>query len=159
MNNLKYYNDSLAYDFDRFMPRQKVSVAEELPKQNIIKMPKNNPKKRIRVATAHVSSGIFAVMATIALVATLCFNIALRIKVNEVNSAINASKSKLNTLKSESVALQMEYEEKVSFANLEMEAAALGMKKPDKNQIKYIRVNQNSLAKNANGETMVAQNN
>ena len=61
MNNLKYYNDSLAYDFDMFMPRQKESVAKDIQKkQNIIKMPKGNQKKRTYASAVHLSSGVFA---------------------------------------------------------------------------------------------------
>ena len=52
----------------------------------------------------------------------------------------------------------MEYERRVSFSNLEMEAAALGMKKLDKDQVVYIRVNDKNMAKNASGEVMVAEN-
>lgn len=161
MNNLKYYNDSLAYDFDMFMPREKVEVLPEQPqKQNIIKMPRSNSNanRKARSAVKRISSAMFAIVASAVMVTALCFNIGLRIKVNELNSHINRAKTQLNTLNSECVALQMEYERRVSYANLEMEAAALGMKKLDKDQVVYIRVSDKNMAKNAAGETMVAEN-
>ena len=37
MNNIKYYNDSLAYDFEMFMPKE-AKKAEPQPKDNIVVM-------------------------------------------------------------------------------------------------------------------------
>ena len=161
MNNLKYYNDSLAYDFDMFLPKEKSSAAPSQPKKaDIIKMPrnKNGANKKAKSAVKKLSSYMFAIVASAVMVTALCFNIGLRIKVNEVNSQINRAKTQLNTLNSEYVALQMEYERRVSYSNLEMEAAALGMKKLDKDQVVYIRVSDKNVAKNADGQTMVAEN-
>ena len=42
MDNLKYYNDSLAYDFEMFMPRS----AEPIRKDNIVKLPQSKVQKR-----------------------------------------------------------------------------------------------------------------
>ena len=159
MNNLKYYNDSLAYDFDMFMPKEKSTAVPVQPKkQNIIKMPEKRTNRKAQLAVKKLSSAVFAIVASALMVTALCFNIALRIKVNEVNSQINRAKTQLNTLNSECVALQMEYERRVSYSNLEMEAAALGMKKLDKDQVVYIRVNDKNMAKNASGEIMIAEN-
>lgn len=161
MNNLKYYNDSLAYDFDMFLPKEKSNAAPIQPqKENIVKMPRNKSgaNRKAKSATKRISSSLFAVVATAVMVTALCFNIGLRIKVNEVNSQVNNAKTQLNTLNSEYVALQMEYERRVSYSNLEMEAAALGMKKLDKDQVVYVRVNDKNMAKNADGQTMVAEN-
>ena len=156
MNNLKYYNDSLAYDFDLFLPKEK-PVAQ--PKENIIKMPvtKKQAKKHTRSQAAFLSSGVSALIIATALVVALCGTIALRIGVNELNSQVNKAKTQLNTLQSECVALQMEYENRVSYTNLEAEATALGMKKLDKNQVVYIRVNDKSMAKTGDGKTIVAK--
>lgn len=159
MNNLKYYNDSLAYDFDMFLPRERAEAAPKTaPKKNVIKLPESvtNAKRKAR-AKSQISSGLFAIVSTFVLVVALCFNLALRLKVNELNSQINRTKSELNTLKSESVALQMEYESRVSYSNLEKSAASLGMKKLDKDQVVYIKVNDKAKAITANGETIVAK--
>ncbi len=155
MNNLKYYNDSLAYDFNLFMPKEK---PVEAPKENIIKMPKADTrakaKKKLKVAALPKSA--VALFTAALLVIGMCGTIALRIGVNELNSQINKAQTTLNTLESEKTALQMEYENRISYANLEAEATAIGMVRLGKDQVKYIRVNDTVMAKNSNGETMVA---
>ena len=44
MDNLKYYNDSLAYDFEMFMPRP----AQQQNKDNIVKLPQIGPRQRAK---------------------------------------------------------------------------------------------------------------
>lgn len=155
MNNLKYYNDSMAYDFQLFMPKEK---PEEKNDDNIVKMPKTakRTKAKRRAAARRISGSAFAVAVTVILVGTLCANLCLRIKVNEVNSEINNAKKILSEKQSESVALAMEYENRISYINLEAEATELGMKKMDKDQVVYVRVNNKNTARNANGEILVA---
>ena len=150
MNNLKYYNDSLAYDFEMFMPKTK---PQEKTEDNIIKMPRREIKTRSRKRTAvsQLTDSAFAIAVTVILVAALCTNIALRISVNELNNDINRAKSSLATKQSESVALQMEYENRISYVNLEAEATALGMRKLDQNQVVYVRVNDKNIAKDSSG--------
>jgi hypothetical protein len=58
--------------------------------------------------------------------------------------------------KSESVALQMEYENRISYINLEAEATELGMRKLEQDQVVYIRVNDKNMAKTGDGEVMMA---
>lgn len=155
MNNLKYYNDSLAYDFQMFMPKEK---PQAVPNDNIIKMPRQQKKSKSRskAVSKSFSASTFAVVATIILVGALCANIVLRISVNELNCNINKAKSELAMKQSESVALQMEYENRISYVNLEAEATALGMRKLNKNQVVYVRVNDKNMAKNSKGEILLA---
>ena len=49
MNNMKYYNDSLAYDFEMFMPK---TAENQNTRDNIVVMPKaaERTKKRTRAA-------------------------------------------------------------------------------------------------------------
>ena len=79
MNNLKYYNDSLAYDFDMFAPKEK-----QTPRDNIVVMPNRN-YKTCRKAARRLSPTVTAIMCVVFVLAGLCGNIALRIKINEVN--------------------------------------------------------------------------
>ncbi len=155
MNNLKYYNDSMAYDFQLFMPKEK---PQEKNDDNIIKMPKTvkKPKRKAKAASKRVSESMFAIVATVILVGTLCANLCLRIKVNELNNDINTAKTVLSEKQSEYVDLAMEYENRISFINLEAAATELGMKKLDRDQVVYIRVNNKNTARNADGEVMVA---
>lgn len=155
MNNLKYYNDSLAYDFQMFMPKEK---PQEKPEDNIIKMPERTYKKhsRARSVASRISDSAFAIVATVTLVGALCANIVLRIQVNELNNNINEAKTLLNEKQSESVALEMEYENRISYINLEAEATELGMRKLDQSQVVYIRVNDKNMAKTGDGEIIVS---
>ncbi len=155
MNNLKYYNDALAYDFQMFMPKAK---PEPVEKDNVIKMPSQNTKKhnKARAAKIRLSNSAFAVFATFVLVGALCANLCMRIQVNELNNNINKAKSLLNEKQSECVALQMEYENRISYINLEAEATELGMRKLDQNQVVYIRVNDKSMARNKDGKILTS---
>ena len=65
MNNLKYYNDSLAYDFQMFMPKEK---PQSVPKDNVIKMPRHKNKSRRKTAAAQVSASAFSIVTSIVIV-------------------------------------------------------------------------------------------
>ena len=145
MNNIKYYNDSLAYDFSMFMPRKE-------KEDNIVKLPK--PKKRAKAATKQVSVTLSAVLISTFLLAILCGNIFLRLKTNELNSKINQTKAQIEELKNEKTTLDVELERRLSYSNIELEATEMGMRKKDKSQIKYIKVNENNTAAKGDGNTV-----
>ncbi len=149
MDNLKYYNDSLAYDFEMFMPKEK----KQHNRDNIVVMPNVAQKQnqRRRAASRSLSPTVVAIMCVVFIVAGLCGNIALRIKINEVNSEINDVKAAVAELDSEKTALEVELQRRISYMNLELEATQLGMKKPSKEDVTYIRVNDKNVAKNAKG--------
>ena len=149
MDNLKYYNDSLAYDFKMFMPKEK----KQNIRDNIVVMPKPSKKvqQRRRAAIRALSPTVTAIMCVVFVLAALCGNIALRIKINEVNSEINDMKAAVAELDSEKTALEVEFQRKISYLNLETKAAELGMKKPSKEDVKYIRVKDKNIAKDSQG--------
>lgn len=149
MDNLKYYNDSLAYDFEMFMPKEK----KQQTRDNIVVMPKSAQKQnqRRRAVSRSLSPTVVAIMCVVFVVAGLCGNIALRIKINEVNSEINDVKAAVAELDSEKTVLEVELQRRISYMNLELEATQLGMKKPSKEDVTYIRVNDQNVAKNAKG--------
>ncbi len=152
MDNLKYYNDSLAYDFEMFMPRS----AEPVRKDNIVKLPKTNQKRRTKArAVRRVSASAFAVMTTFFVLAALCGNIFLRLQINEVNAKINDIKSEISELENTKTGLEVELERVVSYSNIELETTEIGMQKMDKDQVKYIRVNDENSAITKNGETIL----
>lgn len=144
MDNLKYYNDSLAYDFDMFMPHN----TAEKKRDNIVRMPQKNIKVRAKQKTAvkSLSVSAFAVMASIFILAGLCGNIFLRLQINEVNSQINDMNTALNELDSEKTSLEVEFDRRISYSNIEVQAAELGMTKRSKDQVNYIRVNDKNAA-------------
>ncbi len=150
MNNLKYYNDSLAYDFEMFMPKTAVSPRK---KDNIVQMPKvaAAKKNRNKAAAKTLSSPIMFLMCGIMVLAAFCGNIALRLEINEVSAEINNVKSQIAELDSEKTSLEVEMQRRISFSNLELEAVKLGMRKPTKENITYIRVNDKNAAKTVDG--------
>ncbi|MGN0492705.1 MAG: hypothetical protein ACI4F7_03570 [Acutalibacteraceae bacterium] len=156
MNNMKYYNDSLAYDFEMFMPK---TAETQKTRDNIVVMPKNaeRSKKRTRAAARSLTSPALLIMTAVFILAGLCGNIALRIKINEVNSEINAVKSAITELDSEKTSLEVELQSRISYSNLELEATQLGMRKMEKSNVKYIRVNDKDKAVTADGRTVTAE--
>ena len=156
MNNMKYYNESLAYDFEMFAPK---TANTPKSRDNIVVMPKTHTyaKSRRRSAAKAVSAPALLVMTAVIVLAGLCGSIALRLEINEVNAQINDVKSAIAEAESEKAELEVEMQRRISYANLEHEAAKLGMKKPEKNNVVYIRVNDKDAAKTANGEIVVSE--
>jgi len=154
MDNLKYYNDSLAYDYSMFMPRTKPA---DKSYDNIVKLPDSNTKKRTKKAARKLSVSAFAVMSCIFILAGLCGNIFLRLQINEVNSKIKETKTEIEQLESEKTSLEVELERKISYTNIEMEATEMGMQKKDKSQVKYIRINDKNTASTKDGETVLSK--
>ncbi|MGI6279352.1 MAG: hypothetical protein ACOYJS_02180 [Acutalibacteraceae bacterium] len=156
MNNMKYYNESLAYDFEMFAPRPEKNKNS---RDNIVVMPRkaNATKKRKKAAIKAVHAPALAVMTAIFVLAGVCGNIALRLKINEVNEEINSVKSAIAEVDSEKTVLQVEMQRRISYANLEYEAMQLGMKKPEKSDVVYIRINDKDAAKTADGRLLVSE--
>ena len=156
MNNMKYYNDSLAYDFEMFMPK---TAENQNTRDNIVVMPKTaeRSKRRTRAAARSLTSPALLIMTAVFILAGLCGNIALRIKINEVNSEINGVKSAITELDSEKTSLEVEVQRRISYSNLELEATQLGMRTMEKSNVKYIRVNDKDKAVTADGKTVVAE--
>ena len=140
----------MAYDFEMFMPKTD-AVPEK--KDNIVVMPKvaSKTKKRRAAATKSLSAPVSLLMCAIFVLAGLCGNIALRLQINEVNDEINNVKAAIAELDSEMVCLEVEMQRRISYSNLELEAVELGMKKPDKENVTYIRVNDKNAAKTIDG--------
>lgn len=155
MDNIKYYNDSLAYDFEMFMPKEKRTQKTV----NIVKMPVSKSKTGAKAKTHRMSVSAFAVSASIFVLAALCGNIFLRLKINEVNSHINSIKKEINVLDSYKTSLEVDLERKVSYYNIELEATQLGMSKMGKENVRYIRVNDKNTAVTENGETVTSDAN
>lgn len=150
MDNVKYYNDSLAYDFEMFMPREKRAQRPD----NIVKLPSAKVRAKAKAAPRRLTVSAFAVMASFILLAGLCGNIFLRLKINEVNSKINDMKKEVDVLNSYKTSLEVDLERKISYYNIELEATQLGMTKMSKDKVNYIRVNDKNTAVTNDGETV-----
>lgn len=148
MNNLKYYDNTLAYDFNRFMPREKQAVEE-----NIIKMPSKAKKRAPRAISASAASVLMAAFMVVA----VCGSIFLRVQITETSSKINDIKEEINVLDAEITKLNVEFENIISYTNLEQSASEIGMKKMDKSQVVYMRVNSSDAALTGNGEKLLSK--
>ena len=150
MDNIKYYNDSLAYDFEMFMPK---TAVKQKPLDNIVVMPITAAasRKRKAAATRTLSAPVTLILCAVMVLAGLCGNIAIRLQINEVNSEINDVKAAIAELDSEQTSLEVEMQRRISYQNLELEAVQLGMKKPEKENVTYIRVNDKNAATIADG--------
>ena len=100
---------------------------------------------------------IITVMAAVFMLSALCGNLFLRLQINEINAEINDVKSQINELDSEKTALEMEFERRISYSNIELEATELGMKKMSKDQVQYIRVNDKNAAITSDGKLVEAE--
>ena len=156
MNNIKYYNDSLAYDFEMFMPKKAPTKREN---DNIVVMPKKaaRSKSRRRSAARSLSPSVLVIMGVFFVLAGLCGNIALRLEINEVNDKINDTKKAIAELDSEKTVLEVELQRRISYSNLELEAVQLGMKKPTKEDVTYIKVNDKNAAKMKDGTIVTSE--
>ena len=153
MNNFKYYNDSLAYDFELFMPREK-----NVNNDNVIKMPQKKTVSKQRKAKAQktVSVSVAFVLLCTFFLAAICGNIYLRIRINEVDSQINDTNVEINEKMADHTKLFVQMEKIISYNNLEKSAETLGMKKMDKEQVVYIHVNDRNTAITSDGELVVS---
>ncbi len=148
MDNLKYYNDSLAYDFNLFERKQKPEYSD-----NIIKMPAKKPVAKAK----RLSLSATAVLLAAFVIVSICLNIFVRICITETNSKINAINKEISELDAEITKLNVEFENRISYTNLETKASEIGMKKMDKSQAVYLRVNNTNAAVNASGEKLVSE--
>ena len=145
MNNLKYYEDSLAYDFSLFSSAERV----ETPKKGkIIDIPEEQKKRatRRRAAAAKSSGRVTAILVTALILALLGGNIMLRSRITETEQKIAKVNQQISLADSKLAAATFEMEQKISYTNLESAAQALGMRKMDKTQIVYVRTNQEDKA-------------
>lgn len=132
MNNMKYCNDSLAHDFDMFMPREK--------KQNhvVVELPKKSKQKTKAKSSAKVSSKLFSIIVTVFLIGAAFGCLFLHAEISKVSNELNAVEAETVKLKSEQTRLNVILEKKTSVGNLENQAKKLGMQKQEKTQVNYI---------------------
>ncbi|MBO5231183.1 MAG: hypothetical protein J6B88_01035 [Clostridia bacterium] len=145
MNNLKYYEDSLAYDFSMFAPAEKITPSK---KGKIIDIPEEQKKRAIRRrrAASGLSGKISAILATVFIIGMLTGNIFLRSQITETEQKITQMEAQISLAESKLASVNFKMEQKLSYNNLEEAATALGMRKLSKSQIVYIRTNQENKA-------------
>ena len=157
MNNLKYYEDSLAYDFSMFAPAEKTAPSK---KGKIIDIPEEQKKRAMRrkKAASGLSGKISVILVTVFIIGMLSGNIFLRSQISETEQKIAKMENQISLAESKLASVKFKMEQKLSYNNLEEAATALGMRKLSKSQIVYIRTNQENKAVLGEGE-LSAENN
>lgn len=147
MDNLKYYNDSFAYDYDIFAPSVK-------KKAEIHEYPGSNNKTKAKKASALKGRSLMVrnILISAMVVAAVCSSLFLRAEISSLGKEINNVNKEITALESELVRLSVEMERKVSVTNLEAAAIELGMHKCEKSQVTYIKTNNIDTAENSDGE-------
>ncbi|MBQ4131996.1 MAG: hypothetical protein IJD71_06630 [Clostridia bacterium] len=145
MNNLKYYEDSLAYDFSMFAPAKKVPTPK---KGKIIDIPEEQKKRAMRRkrAASGLSGKVSAILATVFIIGMLSGNIILRSQITETEQKITKMENQISLAESKLASVNFKMEQKLSYSNLEEAATSLGMRKLSKSQIVYIRTNEDNKA-------------
>ncbi len=150
MNNLKYYDTSLAYNFEMFA---------EKPKADVIPMPERKRKNSRKKHKARALAGKGTiVLLTVFILGMLCGNLFLRSKITETRAKIDKINKQISEMDSEQTRLNVIIGNKLSYTNLEEEAYMLGMRKMDKNQVIYIKSNNTNKAITQDG-VQFAENN
>ena len=157
MNNLKYYEDSLAYDFSMFAPAKKVATTK---KGKIIDIPEEQKKRAMRRkrAASGLSGKVSAILATGFIIGMLSGNIILRSQITETEQKITKMENQISLAESKLASVNFKMEQKLSYNNLEEAATALGMRKLSKSQVVYIRTNEDNKAVLGEG-VLSAENN
>lgn len=128
MNNVKYWNDSLAHDFDMFMPKEKSATPD-----NVITIPEIKKKSE-----KSQKGKIVSVIIAFFIIAAFFGNIYIHAEISKVSAEITETEAIGEELKSEQTRLNVELERKTSVGNLEKKAEQLGMQKQTKAQTNYI---------------------
>lgn len=159
MNNLKYYNNNLAYDYDLFLPKEERMESNTPAADKIINVPEMSGKAgAARRHKEAVRSKTFAIVTTALLICMLCATIFLRVQVTETNSQIGNAQKELDALISEETRLEMEMERMISYKNIEEAAKELGMQKKDKSQVTYINTGAQSFGEVVGDGALSAEN-
>ena len=133
------YQDSTAYDFERFTEK----------KPNIVRLPQNQPQRRPqsrarirmqeRARRRRLAAKVLVCAAAVLML--VGFRIFGAIQQSEITAEITATQTSIDRLKSESTRLEMELASSISYTNLEKAAADMGMQKQQSAQTVCVVLN------------------
>lgn len=157
----RYYVESTAYDFDMFTekPRRTSNVVDfnKAKKKNAeVKRKQSLKSKKAHKVNMRTVS---AVMVSLLFVGMFGVNIYLRGEINEVSAEITKVEKQIAQKESEYTALEVAFDNRVSYKNLESAAAELGMQKAQKYQVNYIVTNGENRSEEIDGEKFVTADN
>ena len=134
MNNIKYFNDNLAHDYDRFMPRTQRDTQDE---KVVDFTPRPTKKTKSKVKSVSNAKTFPIIMSVVIVLGILC-NLFLRAEISRISNELGAAETMTERLISEQTRLSVELEKKTAVGNLEKQAIGLGMQKQEKTQMNYI---------------------
>ena len=156
----RYYVESTAYDFDMFTEKSK-------RKANVVYFEK--AKKKSSPRSKQSSKSVKSHKVNMRLVSTfmVCLlflgmfgmSIYLRGEINEISAEIAKTEKQISQKESEYIALEVEFDNRVSYKNLETAAAELGMQKAQKHQVNYIVTNGENRSEEIDGTKFVTADN
>ena len=146
MDNIKYYNDSFAYNYDIFVSqRPKKAEILDYPEQKKVKF-------RAKAISKARASFMTKVAIAVLVLASVCASLFLRAEISSLKSQINSVNKEIVALESEATRLDVEIGRRISLTNLEAAATELGMQKCERNQVTYIMTNKSNTAENTDGQ-------
>ena len=86
-------------------------------------------------------------------------SIYLRGEINEISAEIAKTEKQISQKESEYIALEVEFDNRVSYKNLETAAAELGMQKAQKHQVNYIVTNGENRSEEIDGTKFITADN
>ena len=156
----RYYVESTAYDFDMFTEKSK-------RKSNIVDFEKAQKKTspRSKQSSKSVKSHkvnmrlVSTFMVCLLFLGMFGMSIYLRGEINEISAEIAKTEKQISQKESEYIALEVEFDNRVSYKNLETAAAELGMQKAQKHQVNYIVTNGENRSEEIDGTKFVTADN
>lgn len=134
MNNIKYFNDNLAHDYDRFMPR----TPRDTQDQKVVDFTPMPTKKTKSKGKSVSNAKTFPIIMSAVIVLGILCNLFLRAEISRISNELGAAETMTERLISEQTRLSVELEKKTAVGNLEKQAIGLGMQKQEKTQMNYI---------------------
>ena len=156
----RYYVESTAYDFDMFTEKAKRTT-------NVVDFEKAKKKSQVRSKQSSNSAKAHKVNMRLVSTFMVCLlflgmfgiNIYLRGKINEISAETARIEKLINQKESEYIALEVEFDNRVSYKNLETAAAELGMQKAQKHQVNYIVTNGENRSEEIDGTKFITADN
>ena len=156
----RYYVESTAYDFDMFTEKSKRTT-------NVVDFEKAKKKSQVRSKQSSNSAQAHKVNMRLVSTFMVCLlflgmfgiNIYLRGEINEISAETARIEKLINQKESEYIALEVEFDNRVSYKNLETAAAELGMQKAQKHQVNYIVTNGENRSEEIDGTKFITADN
>ena len=156
----RYYVESTAYDFDMFTEKSK-RKANVVDFEKAKKKPSPRSKQSSKCEKSHIVNMrlVSTFMVCLLFLGMFGMSIYLRGEINEISAEIAKTEKQISQKESEYIALEVEFDNRVSYKNLETAAAELGMQKAQKHQVNYIVTNGENRSEEIDGTKFITADN